>query len=96
MKSSLPSNASEKGRFTFEVLAADGNKVKVAYNYHTAFSANFITMLKGLADNADIMVTGSMTYASDNEKAPNSFNPGNGGSWTIVPLDEAVAVQTLA
>ena len=93
-KSSLPSTASVAGRFKFTVVAADGSEVTVAYNYHTQFSEAWLNKLKGLADNANITVVGSLTYAAKAEKAPNSFNPANTGEWNIVPIDEASSIVT--
>lgn len=81
-------------RFTFKLLAADGTEVTIQHNYHTdgKGSSQYTPVGQPImnkllaAGSANITVTGPLTYSSTQEKAPNSFEPGNEGGWTITPL----------
>ncbi len=88
VKSSIPSSASVGGRFKFQLKDNAGNIATIAYNKHCKFSQGWLDALKNIADGKEISVTGGLTYESTNEKTPSSFNPGNEGVWTIVPLVE--------
>lgn len=85
-----PSNADGKGRFTFKLLTADGTEVTIQHNYHVDSKSG--TIGKPIVDaikaagTANVTVTGPLTYASTESAAPESFEPGNEGGWTITPL----------
>lgn len=85
-----PSNADGKGRFTFKLLTADGTEVTIQHNYHVdgksgTIGKPIVDAIKG-AGSANVTVTGPLTYASTESAAPESFEPGNEGGWTITPL----------
>lgn len=88
--SGISESTNGKGRFTFKLRTADGTEVVIQHNYHVDSGSGTIgnaIIDKVLnAGTKTITVTGALTYNSTNETAPDSFEPGNEGGWTLVPL----------
>ncbi len=79
-----------KKRFTFKLKTADETEVVIQHNYHVdggsgTIGQAIIDKISNASTNT-ITVKGALTYASTNETAPDSFEPGNEGGWTLVPL----------
>lgn len=91
VKGSL-SSTSGTSRFTFDLKAEDGTQIQIQHNYHVdggkGTIGNKIIEAVQNAGTKKITVTGALTYSALSKSAPDSFEPGNEGQWSIVPLSE--------